>query len=165
MLMVLVVAALAIPFVSLSSDQALDTRMQIINEQMRTRHPVEAVVVDKINAPPSRYSGPGSVRVEWREGTQVRSAVVSSPTLGSPGATVTIWLSDAGAVVPPPQTPQAARSVAAARAWVQWIGIVGAAALFAFGSQRLLDRHRAHLWERELLVLAHNDDGWADRHS
>jgi Trk-type K+ transport system membrane component len=163
-LMVLVVMVLAIPFASQTSNNTYDARMRIIDEQLRTRHSVEAVVVGT-TASVGRYSRPGPVRAEWREGDQVRSAMVSNATVVSPGAAVLVWLDNAGNVVSPPETPQVARSIAAARAWTLWVGIVGAAVLIAFASRRALDRHRARSWERELLVLAHNDDGWADRHS
>jgi len=164
-LMVVVVAALAIPFASSAGDDAYDARMRIIDEQLRTRHSVEAVVVGVTNATVGRYSRPGPVRAQWREGTQVRSAMVSSATVVNPGAAVSVWLDDAGNVVSPPDTPQVARSIAAARAWTLWVGIVSTAVLIAVASRRVLDRQRARSWERELLVLAHNDDGWADRHS
>jgi hypothetical protein len=36
--------------------------------------------------------------------------------------------------------------------------------LSALAFRRALDRVRARAWERELLVLAHNDDGWANRY-
>lgn len=163
-LMVFVVAVLAIPYASQAGDDVYDARMRIIDEQLRTRHSVEAVVVGT-TVTAGRYNRPGPVRAEWREGTQVRSAMVSNATVVSPGAAVSVWLDSAGNVVAAPETPQVARSVAAARAWTLWIGITAAAVLILFASRRILDRRRAQCWERELLVLAHNDDGWADRHN
>ena len=163
--MVLLAAVLAVPVASRVSDDTYDARMLIVDEQLRTRHSVEAVAVSGSNAALGRNTRPGPVRAEWREGSQTRSEMVNSPTSVNPGATVTVWLDNAGKVVAPPETPQVARSIAAARAWSLWLGTVVAAALVCYGSRRLLDRSRSRSWERELLVLAHNDDGWADRHS
>lgn len=164
-LMVFVVAAFAIPVASQAGDDAYAARMQIIDEQLRTRHSVEATATSSSGVTTGRYTRPGPVRAEWREGSTTRSEMVNSPTPVNPGATVTVWLDDAGKVVAPPDTPQVARSIAAGRTWSLWLGTVGVALLFALATRRLLDRARSRSWERELLVLAHNDDGWADRHS
>lgn len=164
-LMVFVVAALAVPFASQAGDNAYNARMRIVDEQLRTRHSIEAVAVSNATPTPGRYNRPGPVRAEWREGSEVRSEMVNTPTPVSPGATVTVWLDNTGTVVAPPDTPQVARAVAAGRAWTLWLGTVVGAVLVAYASRRILDRSRARSWERELLVLAHNDDGWADRHS
>lgn len=163
--MVLLAAVLAVPVASQISDDTYDARMLIIDEQLRTRHSVEAVAVSTSNVAQGRNTRPGPVRAEWREGSQTRSEMVNSPTPVNPGATVTVWLDHAGNVAAPPETPQVARSIAAARAWTLWLGTVAVAVLIAYASRRVLDRSRARSWERELLVLAHNDDGWADRHS
>jgi hypothetical protein len=164
-LMVLLAAVLAIPVASQVGDDAYEAQMQIIDEQLRTRQSVEAVAVSGSTAALGRITRAGPVRAEWREGAQTRSEMVNSPTPVNPGATVTVWLDGAGNVVAPPATPQVARSVAAGRAWTLWLSTVTAATLIAYASRRMLDRSRTRSWERELLVLAHNDDGWADRHS
>ncbi len=44
-----------------------------------------------------------------------------------------------------------------------WLGAVALSVLIAYLVRRLLDRMRANAWERELRLLAHNDDGWANR--
>ncbi|CAN5597743.1 membrane protein [soil metagenome] len=164
-LMVFVVAALAIPMASQAGDEVYDARMRIIDEQLRTRHPVQAVAVSGSGSTPVRYTRPGPVRAEWREGSETRSEVVNSAIPVNPGAKVTVWLDNTGKVVTAPETPQVARSVAAGRTWTLWLGAVVTATLMAYASRRLLDCSRTRSWERELLVLAHNDDGWADRHS
>ncbi|CAN5120418.1 membrane protein [soil metagenome] len=165
MLLVFVVAALAIPVASRAGDEAYEARMLSIEEQLRTRHSVEAVVVGNTSATATRYARPGPVRAQWREGSETRSEMVKSSTVVNAGATVTVWLDNSGEVVSPPETPEVARSLAAGRTWTLWLGTVVAATLIAYASRRLLDRSRIRAWERELLVLAHNDDGWADRHS
>jgi Trk-type K+ transport system membrane component len=164
-LMVAVVAVLAVPFASQASDDTYDAQMKIIDEQVRTRHSVEAVAVSGSNTTPGRYNRPGPVRAQWREGTQERTEMVNSPTIVNEGATLTVWLDNTGTVVPPPDTPQLARSIAAGRAWTVWLGTVAVTALLAYATKRGLDRLRALSWERELQLLAHNDDGWADRHT
>jgi hypothetical protein len=37
--------------------------------------------------------------------------------------------------------------------------------MVAFGMVRGLDRSRDRAWDRELHLMAHNDDGWANRHT
>lgn len=164
-LMVFVMAVLAIPFASAAGDDAYDARMRLIDEQTRTRHSVEAVALTGTTPTPGRYTRPGPVRAQWREGTQDRSETVHSPTPVQQGETVTVWLDSSGRVVPAPDTPKVAKAVAAGRSWTVWLGTVGATVLLACASRYGLDRLRARSWERELQVLAHNDDGWADRHS
>lgn len=165
-LMVFVVALLAIPFASQAGDNTYDARMRIIDEQMRTRHSVEAVAVANSGAAtPGRYNRPGPVRAEWREGTEVRSEMINSPVAIRKGDTLTVWLDTTGKVVPPPETPQVASSIAAGRTWTVWLGAVGLTVVLACAARWTLDRARARSWERELLLLTHNDDGWANRHT
>lgn len=164
--MVFVVALLAIPFASQAGDNTYDARMRIIDEQLRTRHSVEAVAVGNSGAAaPGRYNRPGPVRAEWREGTEVRSEMITSPVAVRKGDPLTVWVDTTGAVVPAPETPQVASSIAAGRTWTVWLGSVGLTILLACAARWALDRARARSWERELLLLTHNDDGWANRHT
>ncbi|MGB3485193.1 MAG: hypothetical protein WBB07_23635 [Mycobacterium sp.] len=165
-LMIVMVGLLAVPFASQAGDNAYDARMRVIDEQQQTRHSIEAVAVaDNGVTAPARFSRPGPVHVEWREGTEVRNETISVPTMVKKGDSLTIWLDNSGKVVSAPDTPQMAGAVAAGRTWVVWIGTVSAAILLAFGLRYGLDRARARSWERELQLLAHNDDGWANRNT
>ncbi|MEU0498811.1 hypothetical protein [Mycobacterium sp. NPDC006124] len=165
LLMVLIVAALAIPFAQRQGVDAYDTRMQQISRQQQSRHSVAATAIaDSASPSPRRLSSPNPVpvRVEWRQGTLRRSEVVTTPGFVKAGAPVTVWLDDTGAVVPAPDRPVDAQATASSRAWASWVGIVGLSALVAFGIRRWLDRRRAASWQRELHLMAFNDDGWAN---
>lgn len=164
-LLVFAVALIAIPFAAQAGDHAYDARMQVIDEQMRTINQIDATALGGNSFSAGRYSRPGPVRVQWNDGTQSRTALVSSPTPVTAGDTVTVWTNAAGAVVSAPETPQQARAIASGRAWTVWVSTVAFAALAAGAARFGLDRMRARSWERELQILAHNDDGWADQNS
>ena len=53
---------------------------------------------------------------------------------------------------------------AAGAAGILWGTIVTCSAFAALVVRRTLDRSRDRAWERELHLLAYNDDGWANRH-
>jgi len=67
-------------------------------------------------------------------------------------------------VVAAPLTKDDAEVNAVAAAGMVWIVVVVCSALAAIVIRRGLDRARDRTWEHELRLLAHNDDGWANRH-
>lgn len=162
---VLVLALIAIPVSAHAGDQTYDSRMRLATEQAQTRHTVEAVVVEGSTGMPADFDSAAYVQVEWREGTVTRTAQVVSPETVQAGASLTIWLDDHGKVVGAPLTPVDAKVSALGVAWTIWITAVVVSVLAALVVRRGLDRIRARAWERELLLLAHNDDGWANRHT
>lgn len=163
-LAVLVGAVLALPIAMSAETIVYDSGMQTATEQIKSRHSVEALVVDGTGLP-SGYATPAYVKAQWREGARVRTeAVVSTATI-KPGDHMTVWLNDRGTVVAAPQTVGNAKLNAVAAAGTIWITIVVCCALAAFLARRALDRTRDRAWERELTLLAHNDDGWANRHA
>lgn len=162
-LLVLAVALLAIPIAQRVGDGTYSDRMQQISRQQQSRHPVEAIAAEDSGSPaPRRFGSPVTVRVEWREGAHLRSEVVTNPTFVKAKTPVTVWLDDAGAVVPAPDREVDAQAVATGRACATWFGIVGLCALLAFAIRRCLDLYRAASWQRELRLMAYNDDGWAN---
>lgn len=162
---VLVLALIAIPVSAHAGNQTYDSRMQMAAEQAQTRHTVEAVVVEGSTGMPADFDSAAYVQVEWREGTMTRTAQVVSPETVKAGAALTIWLDESGKVVSAPLTPVDAKVSALGVAWTIWITAVVFSILAALIVRRGLDRARARAWERELLLLAHNDDGWANRHT
>jgi hypothetical protein len=68
-------------------------------------------------------------------------------------------------VVAAPLTKDDAALSAVSAAGAVWLVIVSAAHWRLFVVQMGLDRSRNRAWERELHLLAHNDDGWANRHT
>jgi len=161
-LMVFAVALLVIPVAQRVGDDTYAHRMQQISRQQQSRHSVAAIATEDSGTPgPRRFGSPVTVRVEWREGVHRRSEVVTNPSFVKAKSPVTVWLDDAGAVVSAPEREVDAQAVATSRAWASWVGVVGLCALMAFAIRRCLDLYRAASWQRELSLMAHNDDGWA----
>ncbi|MCV7229047.1 Rv1733c family protein [Mycolicibacterium komossense] len=154
---------IAIPFVNRIGDDISEARMQTISAQQRDWHPVTAVALNDSSAPSARFAKPAPVRAQWKEGTQLRTELVPGPVFLKAGAPLTVWLDGSGKIVHPPTTADEVRSSMTSRAWAVWLSAVAAAALVAAGLRRWLDRSRTRAWERELQLLAHNDDGWANR--
>ncbi|WP_149481966.1 hypothetical protein [Mycolicibacterium sp. P1-18] len=161
-LIVIAVALLAIPVAQRAGDRDFADRMHQISQQQQSRHSVSAIATADSGSPaPRRFGSPVNVRVEWREGVHQRSEVVTNPSFVRAKAPVTVWLDDAGAVVSAPDRPEDARAAATGLAWGWWVGIVGLCTVMAFAIRRCLDLHRAASWQRELRLMAYNDDGWA----
>ena len=163
-LAVLVTALFAVPAAARAGDLIYDADMRTANEQALTRHAVEAVAVDGSARMPVDFDSPAYVRAQWREGTHLRTEQVITPATVKPGEALKIWLDDSGKVVAAPLTPDDAKLSATVAAGSAWIALVVCSAILAFGVRRWLDRLRDRAWERELRLLAHNDDGWANRH-
>lgn len=162
---VLVLALIAVPVSVHLGSKTYESRMHTAAEQTQTRHSVEAVVVEGSMGMPADFDSPAYVQVEWREGAVTHNAQVISPETVKAGAPLTIWLDDSGKVVGAPLTPVDAKVSALGVAWTIWISAVVLSVFAALVVRQGLDRSRARAWERELLLLAHNDDGWANRHT
>ncbi|CAN5390376.1 membrane protein [soil metagenome] len=163
-LTVFVAALIAVPFAALAGDQVRETGMRDARIQASTRHFVNAVVVVGSSAPPSEFDGPAYVRAQWHEGTQLRTENVISPETVQAGDPLKLWLDERGKVVPAPVTADDVDLAATSAAVLIWAAVVSAAALTALTIRMKLDRSRDRAWERELQLMAHNDDGWANRH-
>ena len=162
-LTVLVLGILAIPFAAHVEDQTYRSHVHLAAEQSQTRHPVQAVVLEGSTGMPTDFDAPVSVRVQWHEGARMRTEEIVSPGVVATGAPLTVWLDTAGRVVAAPLTPTDVRISAISVGWTVWVMITIAGALAAVGVRLRLDRHRAGAWDRALALLAHNDDGWANR--
>lgn len=163
-LAVLVTALFAVPAAAHAGTLIYDAGVRTANEQAHSRHSVEAVAVEGSLSMPADFDGPAYVRAQWRAGTQLRTEPVITPATVKAGEPLTIWLDDTGKVVAAPLTADDARLSAVSAAGTVWIVIVVCSALAAFVIRRGLDRSRDRAWERELHLLAYNDDGWANRH-
>lgn len=164
----LLTALIAIPASAQAGDLVYESAVRTSNEQSRDRHPVDALVVEGSKRMPTDSEDPASVapnsaRVQWREGTRLRTEQITSPTMAKTGESLTIWLDNADKVVAAPLTADDAKLNAAAATGTVWIALVVCGALAAFLVRRGLDRSRDRSWERELHLLAYNDDGWANR--
>lgn len=159
---VLVAALVAIPVAVSAGTVVHDAGVRTAEQQAQSRHSVQALVVSGVGAP-TELDTPAYVRAQWREGTQMRTESVVSPATIRPGDHLTVWLDESGKVVPAPLRADDAALTATVAAVSFWISIVMCGALVAHLIRRGLDRSRHRAWDRELLLLAHNDDGWANR--
>jgi hypothetical protein len=162
---VLMTAFIAIPVAVQAGNQTYRAGLRAVDEQAHGRHSVLATVVKGSTTVPVDFDNPAYVQTQWREGTQLRTEQVISPTTVKTGESLELWLDETGAVVAAPLTAFDAKVTAVAATWIVWITIVTCWALVAFAIRGGLDRSRARSWERQLLLLAHNDDGWANRRS
>jgi len=164
-LSVLATAIFALPFAADAGTMLYDAGIRTADEQAHSRHSVEAVAVEDSATLPAEFNDPSYVRAQWAEGTQLRSERVLTPTTVRAGEPLEIWLDNAGEVVAAPQTAADAELNAVVAAGTIWVALVACSALVAFVIRASLDRSRDRAWEHELHLLAHNDDGWANRHS
>jgi hypothetical protein len=161
---VLACALLAAPAASQAGDQLYQSGVRTAAAQAQHRHAVHATVVEGTTGLPTDFDGPPDMRVQWSQGAQVRTEQVVSPGTVKSGDSVTVWLNDTGKVVAAPLTIDDAKINAAAATVMVWVVLVVCSALLALVIRLVLDRVRYRAWERELHLLAHNDDGWANRH-
>lgn len=162
-LAVLATALFAVPAAAQAGTLVYDVGARTAIEQAQSRHSVDAVVVEVSAALPVDFDNPNYVRAQWRDGAQVRTEQVITPGMPKVGDPVKIWLNDAEKVVAAPQTADDAKLSAIVAAISVWVAIVACSALMAFFIHRALQRSRDRGWDRELHLLVHNDDGWANR--
>jgi hypothetical protein len=160
-----VIAALAvIPAAMSAGTMAYDAGVKTAEAEASTRHSVDALVIEGVGLP-TDFDTPSYVRVRWTEGAKTRTEQVVGTATTKAGDRMKVWLDDNGKVVAAPSNTTDAQINAVAVATTLWISVVAAGALAAFGVRRGLDRMRHRAWDRELLLLAHNDDGWANRYN
>lgn len=159
---ILVTALFAIPAAMSAGALVRDTGMRTAEEQSHSRHSVQAVVVKGIGLP-TDLDTPAYVQAQWTEDEQSRTESVVGPATIKAGDRMTIWLDTSGKVVAAPMTTSDAELNGIAVAVTLWISIVMAGVVTAYLVRRGLDRSRYRSWERELHLMAHNDDGWANR--
>lgn len=159
---VLVAGLLCIPVVVSAGTVVRDAGLRTAEQQAASRHSVQAVVVAGTGAP-TELDTPAHVDAQWHEGTHTRTESVIGPAAIRPGDHMSVWLDGNGKVVSAPLRAEDAALTATAAAVAFWISIVMFCALVAYLIRRGLDRARDRAWDRELLLLAHNDDGWANR--
>jgi hypothetical protein len=163
---VLVTALVALPVAVSAGTLVYESGMRTADEQAHSRHSVDALVVEGTGLPAdvdSPADTPAYVRVQWREGTQMRQEQVLSPTTVKAGEQMPVWLDHSGKVVAEPMKPGDAKLNAVVAAGTVWTALVLGSALVAYLIHRGLDRSRDRGWEHELHVLAHSDDGWVNR--
>jgi hypothetical protein len=161
---VFVVMLFAIPIAAHAGTQIYDTGLRAVDQQTKTRHAVQAVAVDASAGVSGDFQSSAYVRAQWHEGTRVRTEQVITPATVKVGEPLKIWLDDTGRVVAQPLTVTDVELSAVGATGTIWVAIAACSVLLAFATRSGLDRVRDRAWGRELHLLAHNDDGWANRH-
>ncbi len=159
----LTVALLAVPVTAHAGAQMSDSGMRTVDEQTHSRHPIKAVAMEHASLS-ADFDGPSHVRAQWQEGTRLRTERLITPATVNAGEPIPIWLDDSGRVVAAPLTPEDATLSAVVAAGALWVTIATCLALLAYTVRVGLHRSRGREWDRELALLTHNDDGWANRH-
>jgi hypothetical protein len=164
-LLILLVVLVAVPVAVHTAGRTQASQLAEIAAQHGRSHTVQAVATGQNVAQASR-SQRSIVKAQWREGGEVRTTSVVSRSAVPKGTPVTVWLDNrTGDVVEPPRAPSDAAAIAMVVGAGTWLGAVALAALLVALVRLLLNRFRARAWEREIRLLAHNDDGWANRHT
>ncbi|MEU0494129.1 hypothetical protein [Mycobacterium sp. NPDC006124] len=161
-LVLFLMTLLAIPVATHVANLAYDSTMSFVREESQHRHSVEAKVIGG-TAAPTDFGTPLYVEAKWTEGAQERTERIASPGAVAAGATITVWLDDAGKVVTAPLRPADASVNATSAGWSVWMLAVVFCGLVGFGVRKALDRVRARSWDRALQLFAYGDDGWANR--
>lgn len=162
-LAVLALAVFALPLAARAGDAVFDAGVRTATEQAHSRHAVVATAVDGSTGLQADFEGPSFVRAQWHEGTRLRSEQVVTLIAVTAGDSMKVWLDETGKVVAAPLQPDDAKLSAAGAAGTTWVALVACGAFVAFVIRRWLDSARDRAWERELNLMAHNDDGWANR--
>jgi hypothetical protein len=165
LLALLAAAVFAVPLSADAGSLIYHAGARAADDQARDRHPVEAVALEGSAVFATEYDSTGFVRVQWREGATLRIEQINAPVTIKAGEPLTIWLDKTGQVVAAPLTTDDAMASALVAAVAVWVAVVFSCALLAFVIRATLDRARDRAWERELSLLTHNDDGWANRHT
>ncbi len=164
-LAIFVTALFALPVAAHAGNLIYHAGARAASEQAATRHFVEAVALDSSSRLPADFDGPAYVRAQWREGTRLRTEQVIPPMPVTAGEQVKVWLDQTGTIVAKPMTTEDAELSAVVAAVTVWVVVTICAALVALVIRIALDRSRDRAWDRELHLLAYNDDGWANRHT
>jgi hypothetical protein len=158
------IALFAVPVAAQAGAITYHSDMRAVGEQALGRHPVTATALEGASLT-ADFGGPSYVRAQWREGARSRTEKVITPTTVNTGEQFTVWLDDTGKVVAAPLTPEDAKASATVAAGAIGVIIAACSALVAHAIRIGLDRSRHRAWDRELALLTHNDDGWANRHT
>lgn len=155
---------LAIPLAMNVADRAYASTMKFVEQEVQTRHSVQAHAVTATDAP-TDLGTPLYVDAKWTETGRERIEHVASPGSVAAGAPITVWLDDAGKVVGAPLRPADASVNATSAGWSVWLLSVVFCGLVGLAVRKALDRSRDRSWDRALQLFAYGDDGWANRRS
>jgi len=146
----LLVVLLGLPVAAATGSEVYARESVASTEQLRTRHQIEATVLEDTGpGVTTGVTGP-DVRASWQapDGTPRQGAVSAAYDLKA-GSTVPVWIDRNGAVTTPPLTPEGAVITAVGWAGLLWLGL-GCVLCSAYLLTVHLNRRRnARRWEAE----------------
>jgi hypothetical protein len=144
------VAVLAVPVVAAIGTSVHDSRARFYAEQMSSRHQVTATAVEDSAMLVRSNTVSFVVRARWNASGANHVSTIAWPERAKAGDQTNIWVDAHGDNANVPAAPGQAGLDAVGAAVSLWLGIVFAAAAFAFVVRWRLDRVRFAAWDREL---------------
>jgi hypothetical protein len=144
----LLIALLAVPVAAAVGSEVYARESVVSTEQLRTRHQVEATLLDDVGpAVATGVPGP-AVRASWRapDGTPRQGVVTAFYGLKA-GGTVPIWTDGGGALTTPPLTSDGAVITAVGWAGLLWLGLACVLCSACLLTATLNGRRNARRWE------------------
>lgn len=152
----------AIPGALYIGERLYADRAARVSEQIRTRHPVEAMAVDSSAVAAGRVTPVRAVQARWVTAFTERVERVPVDRTVKVGDRLTVWLNSAGKVTAPPEVLEDSRGYIAAFAVMAAMGVTLACAVLLASVRGVLEGWRFRSWDREWRLVIHNDDGLAN---
>ncbi|WP_235629539.1 Rv1733c family protein [Mycobacteroides saopaulense] len=134
-----------------------DATLRTHEEQVRTRHEVEAVATEKSHVTGRRHSDTVFVPAQWTSDGVPRRDTVTYGTSLAAGERLSIWVDSSGRHVDAPLARETATSRAIGAAVLSWVAcVVFVLALVSFVGRRI-DKTRARQWDTEFKALTEHD--------
>lgn len=134
-----------------------DTTLRAHEEQVRTRHEVEAVATEKSHMAGRRHSDAVFVPAQWTSYGVPRRETVAYGTSLAAGERFTIWVDNSGRHVDAPMARETATSRAIGAALLSWVACVILVFAVVSSVGRRIDKTRARQWDTEFKALTEQD--------
>jgi hypothetical protein len=152
-LVVIVGWLLVVPIAGAVGTAIYDGRHRLYAEEVLTRHPVVATVIEGTAATAGDYYGPVSVRAVWPAAGGERTDSFSFDTAAKSGDRLSIWVDADGEHVPPPTPITQAAADALCCALSILLSAIAVTALVLSVMRYCANRMRDNQWERELRAI------------
>jgi len=156
-------AMFAVPVIAAFGTSVKDARTSVYVEQAHSRHQATATALENATLHVQVYSQTLEVPAQWPTEGRVHVATVTPPDMVRAGDRFAIWVDKSGNHVEAPSLLSQAVSDAIGSATLLWLTMTGALAGAVYLLRRKLNRSRYREWDRELISLAGNDGGRANR--
>lgn len=134
-----------------------DATLRTHQEQVRTRHEVNAVATEKSHVTGRRHSDTVFVPAQWTSDGVPRRETVTYGTSVAAGERLSIWVDSSGRHVDAPLARETATSRAIGAAVLSWVACVIFVFLLVSSVGRRIDKARARQWDTEFKALTEHD--------